>query len=120
VEIQPVFAKVRTGEISKEDAELFRQRMVLHVAAGDSDIFTVTDAHFGTAENFVRRYGFDHRLRTLDALHLAVAVDLRSQGLVDHFVAADKSICEVAALEQFSVLKPETNLAERECLLGRR
>jgi hypothetical protein len=37
VEIQSVFSiKVRTGEISREDAELFRQRMVLHVAAGDS------------------------------------------------------------------------------------
>jgi hypothetical protein len=99
--------KVRTGEISREDTDLFRQRMVLHVAARDFDVFTVTDTHFGAAENLVLRYGFDHRLRTLDALHLAVAVDLRSQGLVDHFVAADKSICEVAALEQFSVLNPE-------------
>lgn len=81
--------------------------MVPHVAARDCDVFTVTDTHFGAAEKLVLRYGFDRRLRTLDALHLAVAVDLRSQGLVDHFVAADKSICEVAALKQFSVLNPE-------------
>ncbi len=108
VEIQSVFAiKVRTGEISRDDAELFRQRMVLSVAVRDFDVFTVTDSHFGTAERLVVRYGFDHRLRTLDALHWAVAVDLRSQGMVDYFVASDKSICEVATLEQFSVVNPE-------------
>ncbi len=108
VEIQSVFAiKVRTGVITRQDADQFRGRMFLHVSARDFDIYTVTDSHFDAAEDLVVRYGFDHRLRTLDALHLAVAVDLRSKGLVDYFVTADKSMCEVAALEQFAVLNPE-------------
>jgi hypothetical protein len=38
---------------------------------------------------------------------LAVALGLRRQGLVEHFVAADEILCEAAALEGFSVLNPE-------------
>jgi predicted nucleic acid-binding protein len=108
VEIQSVFAiKVRTGEISRDDAKIFRQRMVHHIASRDFNVFTVTDSHFAGAERLVLKYGFDYRLRTLDALHLAVAVDLRTQGLVDRFVSADRAMCDVAAREQFSVLNPE-------------
>jgi hypothetical protein len=32
---------------------------------------------------------------------------LKSQGLIDHFVAADAALCAVAALEGLSVLDPE-------------
>ncbi len=45
VEIQSVFAiKVRTGVIVRQDAELQRQRMVAHVAAGDFQIFAVANS----------------------------------------------------------------------------
>jgi len=47
------------------------------------------------------------RLRALDALQLAVAVELRHRSLADFFVAADKVLCEVAGLEGFSVINPE-------------
>jgi predicted nucleic acid-binding protein len=47
------------------------------------------------------------RLRTLDALQLAVALDLSEQGFLDHFVAADKALAEVAAVEGLSVRDPE-------------
>jgi hypothetical protein len=62
------------------------------------------------AEHLLEKYAFDLRLRALDALdaiQIAVALGLRGQGLVDHFVAADKVFCEVAALEGFAVLNPE-------------
>ena len=108
VEIQSVFAiKVRTGVIVRSDAELLRQRMVAHVAAGDFQVYATADSHYFAAKVLLRQYAYDYRLRTLDALHLAVAMRLRTQGLVDHFVAADKSICEVADIERFSVLNPE-------------
>ncbi len=108
VELQSVFAiKVRTGEVSRHDAEMLRRRLLAQVAAGDSEVFTVADSHFAATEQFVIKYGFDHRLRTPDALHLAVASDLRSRGLVSHFVAAEKALCDVAALEQFSAVDPE-------------
>jgi hypothetical protein len=43
----------------------------------------------------------------LDALQLAVALELRNQKLVDHFVAADTILCVVAGHEGFSVINPE-------------
>lgn len=60
-----------------------------------------------TSELPVERYAFASRLRALDALQLAVALELRKQDLVDHFVAADAILCEVAGLEGFSVINPE-------------
>jgi hypothetical protein len=59
------------------------------------------------AESLVERYAFELRLRALDALQLAVALELRNQELVDHFVAADRTLCEVAGLEGFWVINPE-------------
>ncbi|MEO8051448.1 MAG: hypothetical protein ABI833_13605 [Acidobacteriota bacterium] len=67
----------------------------------------MAESEFAMAELLVERYAFDFRLRALDALQLAVALELRNQKLVDHFVAADKILCEVAALEGFSVINPE-------------
>jgi hypothetical protein len=58
-------------------------------------------------ELLVERYAFDLRLRALDSLQLAVALELRNQKLVDHFVAADTILCKVAGLEGFSVINPE-------------
>lgn len=59
------------------------------------------------ADLLIERYAFESRLRPLDALQLAVAVELRNQGLVHHFVAADAILCEVAAHKGFSVINPE-------------
>ena len=55
----------------------------------------------------MERYAFTSRLYALDALQLAVALELRNQKLVDHFVAADTILCEVAGLEGFPVINPE-------------
>jgi hypothetical protein len=56
----------------------------------------------------VERYAFTSRLRALDALQLAVALELWNQKFVkDHFVAADAILCEVAGLEGFPVINPE-------------
>ena len=72
-----------------------------------SKYFPWLNQSFAMADALVERYAFDFRLRALDALQLAVALELRNQQLVDHFVAADKILCEVATLEAFSVINPE-------------
>lgn len=108
VEIQSAVAvKVRTGAIEKETAEALRRRVVGHAASGELAVFTLTDARYAAAERLTAHHGFDQRLRTLDALHLAVAGDLREQGLVDCFLASDRAIREAALIERFSVLHPE-------------
>lgn len=109
VEIQSAFAlKVRTGVLDRKGAGLQRLRLLLDVAAGDIEVFSITEDHFVTAERLIGRHGFTYRLRTLDALQLAVALDLAAEGLVDHFVVADQSLGEVASLEGLVVINPES------------
>ena len=107
-ELTSAFAiKVRTQSINREDADLFLRQFRGDVATGKLEIFSVAESEFAMAELLVGRYAFDLRLRALDALQLAVALELRNQELVDHFVAADTVLCEVARLEGFSVINPE-------------
>jgi hypothetical protein len=70
------------------------------------EIFVVTEYHYRQAEALIGQYGFQHRLRSLDALQLAVALDLRDQAIGQTMVASDKTVCEVARLEGLSVLNP--------------
>jgi hypothetical protein len=56
------------------------------------------------AEDLIARHGFVRRLRSLDALQLGVALDLRHQGLGKTIVAADVTLGEVAAREGLLVL----------------
>jgi predicted nucleic acid-binding protein len=107
-ELTSAFAiKVRTQSISREDANLFLREFRKDIAAGKLGVFSIGESEFATAELLVERYAFDSRLRALDALQLAVALELRNQMLVDHFVTADRILGEVAGLEGFSVITPE-------------
>jgi len=64
-------------------------------------------AHFQGAERLLLHYGPSQSIRTLDALQLAVASDLRGQGLIDHFVCADRRLLAVATAEGLPVIDPE-------------
>ncbi len=108
VELTSVFAiKVRTQFISRQDARLFVRQFRADVSSRKFEVFGVGDPEFALAERLIEQYAFGLRLRALDAVQLAVGLGLRQQGLVDHFVAADKTLCEVAVLEGFSVFNPE-------------
>ncbi len=108
LEIQSAFAmKVRSGVLDRKSAGLQRARFMLDIAAGDIEVYSVTGDHFVIAERLIGRHSFSRRLRTLDALQLAVAQDLSQRNLLDRFVAADKPLAEVAALEGLIVVNPE-------------
>ncbi len=107
-ELTSAFAiKVRTHSIEKEDADVFLRQFRRDVVNGKLQVFSIGEAEFSKGELLVERYAFTQRLRALDALQLAVALELRDQKLADHFVAADTILCEVAGLEGFSVINPE-------------
>ena len=55
----------------------------------------------------MQQHGLTHGLHTLDALQLAVALDLRARGMLDQFVTADRVLLVVAALEGLAVFDPE-------------
>jgi len=108
VELRSVFAiKVRTQVVTREDVDLLLRQFQEDVVSRKFQVFAVNETEFAVAERLIEKYAFDKPLRTLDAIQLAVALGLKRQGLIDRFVAADAALCEVAALEGFSVLDPE-------------
>ena len=99
--------KVRSGVLERKAAGMQRARLLLDVAAGDIEVYGVIEDHFVTAERLIGRHGFAHRCELSTRSQLAVALDLTTQGLVDHFVVADQPLGEVAALEGLKVINPE-------------
>jgi hypothetical protein len=108
LELHSAFAmKVRSGVLDRRSVGMHRARLLLDVAAGDIEVYGITEDHYAAAERLIGRHAFSHRLRTLDALQLAVALDLADQALLDCFVVADASLGEVAVGEGLKVINPE-------------
>ena len=102
VELHSALAlKTRMGHLDREKSAALRTRFLDDVASGAIALVAVREFHYPAAERLIIRYGDRLGLRTLDALHLAVALGVAA------FVAADKVLCEVATLEGFRVLNPE-------------
>jgi predicted nucleic acid-binding protein len=107
IEIQSVFAtKVRMGVIDRTTLEQMRGLFFADLAAGHFQVVAISRRYFRSAEQLIRLHAVNHSLRTLDALQLAVALELRRRGVVSEIVASDKNLCEVAALEGLSVTNP--------------
>jgi hypothetical protein len=77
------------------------------LVSGRFEVFAIGDVEFRVAEFLIHRYAFHERLRTLDALQLAVGLALRDENLLDYFVLADQSLARVATLEGLQILNPE-------------
>ncbi len=99
---------MRSGQLAAADIELLRacfrgdlRRKLLRTVAMNA-------GHYRDAERLINTYGLHSRLRTLDALQLAVALDLQKRSLVEIFVCADKVLCQVAESAGFAVLNPES------------
>jgi predicted nucleic acid-binding protein len=108
IELQSVFArKVRMDVISEADFQLLRRRFLADVTQRRFRVVRMTGFHYQEAERLIKKYGISQSLRTLDALQLSVALDLRQKGMLDCFVCADKNLGAVARLEGLSVLDPE-------------
>ena len=106
VEVTSAFAvKTRTGELDERDFIPLLRRFLRDVAQRQFEVLRMTNAHYEAAVEVIEKY-FQRRLCTLDALHLAVALDLRRRGILDHFVCADESLCSIAIEEGLSTLNP--------------
>jgi hypothetical protein len=55
----------------------------------------------------LRKHALTKSLRTLDALQLAVALELNQRGVIDFFVCADRKLCKVAQDEGLAIINPE-------------
>jgi hypothetical protein len=109
VEAVSVFAgKVRTGELSSSAFTVLRKRFLNDVGNRRPRLVRLLVKHFKDAERLIRLYGLAQRIRTLDALQLAVALDLQSCGLVDLLVSSDKHLLSVARSTSFGIALTST------------
>jgi uncharacterized protein len=96
IEIRSMIAgKVRSGVLNPTEATSVADYFKTDVAAGIMDVFAISVFDYRRAEDLIARYGFGNRLRSLDAVQLGVALDLRDQGLGKTIVAADVTLGEV-------------------------
>ena len=107
LEVQSAFAlKVRTGEISEADFLLLRRRFRGDVKHRRLVVVRLLRRHFDRCEELLLAHSLRERLRTADALHLAVALDLRATGVAETFVCSDVPLVAVARHEGMTVLNP--------------
>lgn len=62
--------------------------------------------HYLMAGTLLQRYAYSRRLRTLDALQLAVALHLKAQSKLDTIVTSDKLMAEVALMDGLPIFMP--------------
>jgi predicted nucleic acid-binding protein len=109
VEINSIFSRrVRMGDLNVADATLLRNHFLNDVATKAFTVVGIIDQHFSEAERLLIQYAGTKSLRTLDALQLAVALDVFRRGSLNSVLAADKTLIEVAAAEGLPVTNPET------------
>jgi predicted nucleic acid-binding protein len=106
VETVSAFAmKFRMGQIDARDFEALRRRFYHDIAQGHFRVMPVTAARYQDASRLIERH-FQIRLRTLDALQLAVALALSQRSMIAHVVCADQTLCNTAIEEGLAVRNP--------------
>jgi len=100
--------KMRTGEIDEPAMEIARRRFRADLAQQRLLVAPpVLERHFHSARKLLVQYGVSEGLRTLDALQLAIALDLRQLGHIGVLVAADQRLCRVASIAGCASVNPE-------------
>jgi hypothetical protein len=108
VEAVSVFAgKVRTGDLSASAFTVLRKRFLGDVGSGRPKLARLVVKHFKEADRLIGQHGLARRIRTLDALQLAVAIDLQRRGMIDQLVSSDAHLLAVAVAEGIAVFDPE-------------
>jgi len=105
--ISSLAIKVRTNAIVQQEAELSLRRFRSDIAMGRLEVFSIARPNLQPRNSWSSAMRLACVFGRLMHLQLAVALALRKRQLVDHFVAADKILCEVAEREGFSVINPE-------------
>mgnify|MGYP001829130596 CR=1 FL=1 len=99
VEMRSLLARRRRmGELGAELESVIYSALLEDIAEGFLQKYAIEDPRFDEAANLITRYP-EHPLRTLDALHLAVA----RHAEVDGLATADAVMAETAAIMGLSV-----------------
>jgi len=98
VEMECVLAiKVRTLTLDESGRTLALRRLRADIALGRLIVGPpIEPKHYRSAAKLLRFHGVLRGLRTLDALQLAVALDMLEARLISVMISADRRLCEVA------------------------
>ncbi len=98
VEMESVLAiKVRTGALDESGRSLAPRRLRADIARDRLFVGPpIEPKHYRSAAKLLRVHGVSRGLRTLDALQLAVALDLLEESWISVMLSADKRLCEAA------------------------
>ena len=99
--------KVRVGEMNRQEFNSLLEQLNNDIASGLLEAIPLTDNHKYTAIALLDKHALTRALRTLDALQLAVAVDLKERGELTYFVTADERFSKIVEEEGIAVLNPE-------------
>jgi predicted nucleic acid-binding protein len=108
IEMESAFSmKLKQRTIGRDGYQEARKSFYVDLA-GRIKVVSLNDIHFSLARKLILVYGALNGLRTLDALQLAVASELRREGFVDCIVSADTILQQVGGLEEITVFNPLT------------
>jgi predicted nucleic acid-binding protein len=106
VEIVSAFAlKTPTRDLDERSFVPLLRRFLRDAARCQFQALRVTHTHYEAAGELIEKH-VQRRLRTLDTLHPAVAVDLRRRDMLDQFVCAHESLCSAAIAEGLLTFNP--------------
>lgn len=96
--MESVFAiKVRTGALDESGRSLVLRRLRADIARNRLIVGPpIETKHYRSAAKLLRLHGVSRGLRTLDALQLAIALDMLEASWISVILSADKRFCEVA------------------------
>lgn len=108
VELESVLAiKVRTGVLDVAGQMIALRRFRADIARNRVIVApAVEERHFQAASRLLRAHAITKALRTLDALQLAIALDLRQAGWISVLVASDQRLCAVAEFYECPAVDP--------------
>ena len=98
VEMESVLAiKVRTGVLNENGRSVALRRLRADIARNRLIVGpAVEPRHYRSAAKLLRLHGVSRGLRTLDALQLAIALEMLESAWISVMLSADKRLCEVA------------------------
>jgi uncharacterized protein len=103
--------KVRSGVLSADALSAARKRFLGDVKSRRLSVVRLTASHFRGAEQLISRHATTRRLRTLDAVQLAVASERLQPQSGGAIVSADLALLEIAEIEGLPTLNPAPSTA---------
>jgi predicted nucleic acid-binding protein len=104
--ISALAIKVRVGEIGDAQLLVARKQLFNEIGKQQVEVVRVLSKHYRAAQQLLLKHAVAKRLRTADAIQLAIAIEISQSRNVEFFVCADRVLCDVARSEGLATIDP--------------